>query len=1614
MGQLTNQFVSSSYQGLLNLENANTGVTSTLQYVTDGIGNKLPMLASTSSIVITGSFRGDGSGLTGITSTNAVSASYSDYAVTSSYALNAVIPSGTVSGSAQISALGFATTSSLDTLSGSIATTDLGQNNRLTSLEQFTSSIDTGYVSEAEFGTYTSSMNNFTSSIDGRVDALEIETGSLQNQINGLATTGSLSGYTTVSTFNNYTSSNDTKVNDLISKTGSYATVTGQTALSSSIAVTDLSQNNRLTSIEQKTGSFATTGSNVFNGDQTITGSVNITGNISATSASFTYVTTTYETSSVIYSSGSNQFGDASNDTQTLYGTVKLPNGPLSVTGSVTASGGFTGNLTGTASYATNALSASEATHALTASYAENGNRNGLITTGSIGGSQHITGSVTIDNNGSQNDLIVGPASSSYSGRIIVNGTGSAVVTNAIFENSSTGVNQLQLGNNGNTTNLFLNGQTTMWNTFITGSNGLPGVDALTVSGSSNFIGGLNITGSIIPGDHNQFDLGSPSAQWRDLYLSSGSIYMDGHLLIDYQGESNTAIYSPQPTGSIELHNNLIVLSGATVNGNATVEGDLDVNGVLNASNITGSLQGTASFATNALSASEAQHAVSASWAPQPDISNFATTGSNNFVGDQTITGSVVVTFSGNTGDPLLEVNNTQYRIIPADNQDLQITTKNNGEVNMTIGDSSNYGNLNLVGGINQTAPHQISSTDVPNTLKLTDFQGNVNVSGSVGISGSTTINGLTQINNDVTINSTNPFGTFVNMISTGTTSFNMNSPLTQFQSNGDMVFKNTLSGVGTGSIRFDTDNGGDINFIANGTGAKIEFNSNNFNLNDFGGGYIPMSLSGPYSYFSNIVDSTAAPFAGHTIEDSTNSANNIGLVGAQISTRSNKYGAILYGGGTGSIEDPTSQNIMYAYDGNQVDFVKNVTVTGSLKATQGITGSLQGSSSFAVNAGMLDGYDSSAFATTGSNNFKGGQYITEGNGLTLAANIYNSGSAYPNVSSFVDQTTDPSNVYASYQLVDASTTAGFGIAKSSYTAEYGGQTVDIIVGGGSYGGSDTAMIFKDGVVNIPRPVQMRAGATITGSVNITGSLGIRSGSLSTISNNTTVNINNYITSSDAGQSNILYGWGENPGNAGASLTQANYTGSLRITGSNNLISMPQIRATALGGSADQQGYISGSGNMIMSNNAGIYLNTGSLLFPKIQNNYLGVNSVINMNFTTSSLAGGHPIVGNNIVQGGGLILNHPSGSANASTNVIIGGQLTSNQTFVTNVKPTFSANNILGAVTLNHISSSINFQTNYINATQFNINNHVSSSNITNNGVSFTNNLVFGGSGGQAINVYTSGSQSSNSNRIISDNIIGGRNIAVSSSFVSSSNSNLFSSLVVGNALTVSGSHIGGTNGGSVFLGRFNDTGSGLNLAQDIVMAVGTGTSASARKTGFYITSGSLVGVSGSMEVNGPLTITGSAGDLYMYGHKMFNVGAFQNSGSLTITSGSNTAVSYSTTDVSYGVNFSNSSRMNVVNAGVYNVQFSAQVVSNSGDADIWVWLVKNGTAISNTTGKVHLANNQSDIIAWNWVVEAAANDYYEIYWRTDNSNVVMYAEAAFDSVPGIPSIIATVTQVR
>ena len=110
----------------------------------------------------------------------------------------------------------------------------------------------------------------------------------------------------------------------------------------------------------------------------TITGNVTVNG-----TASIAFLNVQFESASVIYSSGSNIFGDAVNDTQTLNGTV-LVSGSQQITGSLDVNGGITGSLLGTASYATTALNV--VNNGVTSVATNNGITGGTITsTGTIG-----------------------------------------------------------------------------------------------------------------------------------------------------------------------------------------------------------------------------------------------------------------------------------------------------------------------------------------------------------------------------------------------------------------------------------------------------------------------------------------------------------------------------------------------------------------------------------------------------------------------------------------------------------------------------------------------------------------------------------------------------------------------------------------------------------------------------------------------------------------------------------------------------------------------------------------------------------------------------------------------------------------------------------------------------------------------------------------------------------------------------------------------------------------------------------------------------------------------------------------------------------------------------
>jgi hypothetical protein len=103
----------------------------------------------------------------------------------------------------------------------------------------------------------------------------------------------------------------------------------------------------------------------VLGGTGIISSSAQLSGT-TITDLTIVNLTTVNETASVIFSSGSNRFGDFGNDTHQFTGSV-LISGSTIITGSVSSANGFTGSLLGTASFATSA------------SYALNGSSNAVL-----------------------------------------------------------------------------------------------------------------------------------------------------------------------------------------------------------------------------------------------------------------------------------------------------------------------------------------------------------------------------------------------------------------------------------------------------------------------------------------------------------------------------------------------------------------------------------------------------------------------------------------------------------------------------------------------------------------------------------------------------------------------------------------------------------------------------------------------------------------------------------------------------------------------------------------------------------------------------------------------------------------------------------------------------------------------------------------------------------------------------------------------------------------------------------------------------------------------------------------------------------------------------------
>ena len=130
--------------------------------------------------------------------------------------------------------------------------------------------------------------------------------------------------------------------------------------------------------------------------------------------------------------------------------------------------------------------------------------------------------------------------------------------------------------------------------------------------------------------------------------------------------------------------------------------------------------------------------------------------------------------------------------------------------------------------------------------------------------------------------------------------------------------------------------------------------------------------------------------------------------------------------------------------------------------------------------------------------------------------------------------------------------------------------------------------------------------------------------------------------------------------------------------------------------------------------------------------------------------------------------------------------------------------------------------------------------------------------------------------------------------------------------------------------------------------------------------------------------------------------------------------AITFDTTDFNNGVTLSNSSRLNVSQSGIYNIQFSVQFKNSTNDTqDVDVWFKKNGTNIDKSNSRFGLGPRKSSgdpthmISAMNFFVSMETNDYVEIMWRPSDVGISIehYATSTTPTRPAIPSVIATVT---
>jgi hypothetical protein len=251
---------------------------------------------------------------------------------------------------------------------------------------------------------------------------------------------------------------------------------------------------------------------------------------------------------------------------------------------------------------------------------------------------------------------------------------------------------------------------------------------------------------------------------------------------------------------------------------------------------------------------------------------------------------------------------------------------------------------------------------------------------------------------------------------------------------------------------------------------------------------------------------------------------------------------------------------------------------------------------------------------------------------------------------------------------------------------------------------------------------------------------------------------------------------------------------------------------------------------------------------------------------------------------------------------------------------------------------------------------------------------------------------------------ITGSLNVSGSTNFVGTHTLS-GSNTIIGNTIMSGSQILSGSNtiiGNTTLSGSFTVSGSTI-LANTTFIVTGSQ---------FYTGSSDFKGnqtITGSLRLNSNGVGTG----LFINGQKQFNYISLFHTASILPTQNVSGSFIFSNTAVSSSISVISGSRITFENTGIYNIQFSAQLFTQTG-ATVDIWLKRNGVNIANSAGKIGpTGNNTYHLPAWNFVDTFTSGSYVEIAYQTNQTNTEFQYIAATGNIPAIPPIIATVTQV-